>query len=58
MAKRILHPALAARAVAVQQAHAHLTKTVPGFRAQPGHQQLRQVQAHVSRTMIPKRGGC
>lgn len=44
-----LHPALAKRAAAVKQAHAHLTKTVPGFRKQAGHIQLRQTQEHVKK---------
>jgi hypothetical protein len=50
MPKR-LHPALKARAAAVKSAHAHLTKTVPGFRQQPGHVQLTQTQAHVTKRM-------
>lgn len=53
--KKPLHPAMQQRAAAVKAAHAHLTKTVPGFRSQPGHQQLRQTQAHVAKTL--KRGG-
>lgn len=46
---RRLHPKLAARASAVKQAHAHLSATVPGFRALPGREQFRQTQAHVRR---------
>jgi hypothetical protein len=57
MAKRTLHPTLAARAQAVKAAHAHLSKTVPGFRTLPGHQQLRHTQRHVARTLKPKPGG-
>lgn len=44
-----LHPVLKARALAVKLAHAHLTKTVSGFRAQPPHQQFKATQAHVSK---------
>jgi hypothetical protein len=51
---RVLHPVLHQRAQAVRAAHAHLTKTVPGFRQQPGHVQLRQTQAHVTRTQGAK----
>jgi hypothetical protein len=48
-AAKPLHPALKARAMAVKAAHAHLTRTVPGFRSQPGHLQLRATQAHIRR---------
>lgn len=47
--QRQLHPALKARAVAVKAAHAHLSKTQPGFRDLPGHQQLRATQQHVTK---------
>lgn len=63
MAKRTLHPALKARAAAVKAAHAHLTRTMPGFRALPGHQQLAHTQRHVDRNRgadlvrRPKPGG-
>jgi hypothetical protein len=45
--KRTLHPKLQAHGQKVKAAHAHLSKTVPGFRAQPFHQQARAVQAHI-----------
>lgn len=51
MSKRPLPPAFKARAAAVKAAHAHLSKTVPGFRAKPGHEQLRHTQAHVTKTI-------
>lgn len=47
MAKRQLHPVMKARAAAVKRAHAHLTKTVPGFAKLHPHERTRQVQAHV-----------
>lgn len=47
MARKPLHPALAQRAVAVKQAHAHLTKTVPGFTAMKPHDRTRAVHAHI-----------
>jgi hypothetical protein len=50
MTMKKLHPALAKRAAAVKQAHAHLSKTVPGFAAQHPHERIRQAQAHVTRT--------
>lgn len=50
-----LHPALVARAAAVKTAHAHLSKTVPGFTAKPGREQIARVQAHVTKTT--KSGG-
>lgn len=55
--KRALHPALAARARAVKDAHAHLKRTVPGFHKLPGHEQIRHTQAHVRKTHKPKPGG-
>lgn len=45
-----LHPHLARRAEATKHAHAHLSKTVPGFRGLPGHEQLRRTAAHVTKT--------
>lgn len=53
MAKRVLHPKLAARAAAVSQVHAHLKATVPGFSAKPPREQFKHVQAH-----IKAKGGC
>lgn len=47
MARKPLHPALAQRAVAVKQAHAHLTKTVPGFTQLAGPARLKAVHAHI-----------
>lgn len=47
MAKRALHPKMAAHGQAVKAAHAHLSRTVPGFRSMAGHEQLRATQAHV-----------
>jgi hypothetical protein len=44
---RKLHPALARRAVAVKQAHAHLAKTVPGFTQMAGPARLKAVHAHI-----------
>jgi hypothetical protein len=46
---KTLHPKLQAHGAKVKAAHAHLSKTVPGFRAQPPAEQFRQVQAHVRR---------
>lgn len=54
MAKRALHPALQARAAAVQAAHAHLARSVPGFKQLPGHAQLRLTQQHVGRRKGPR----
>jgi hypothetical protein len=56
VAKRALHPAFRARSLAVKAAHAHLSKNMPGFRALPGHQQLRHTQAHVTRSLKKSRG--
>lgn len=53
--KRQLHPTMRARAAAVKSSHAHLTKTVPGFSQLPGHEQLRQTQAHVSKRLKGRR---
>lgn len=52
MAKKTLHPAMKQRAAAVKAAHAHLSKTVPGFAQQHPHERIRQTQAHVK-----KKGG-
>lgn len=43
-----LHPVLQARSAAVKTAHAHLSKTVPNFRAQAPREQFKAVQAHVN----------
>lgn len=51
MPKRTLHPKMVQRAAAVKAAHAHLSKTVPGFTQLPGHQQLKHTQAHVSKRL-------
>lgn len=47
MAKGVLHPKMAERAAAVKDAHAHLARTVPGFKALPGKDRLSQVHAHI-----------
>jgi hypothetical protein len=47
---RKLHPALATRAVAVKHAHAHLSKTVPGFTQMAGPARLKAVHAHIGRS--------
>lgn len=47
--KRPLHPALAARALAVKAAHAHLTKTDPAFRRKSGTDQIRHVHRHLKK---------
>lgn len=44
---RYLHPALAQRAAHVKAAHAHLTKTVPGFAKLPMPEKMRLHQAHI-----------
>lgn len=44
-----LHPAMKAHAKAVTQAHAHLSKTVPGFTQLHPHERIRQTQAHVKK---------
>jgi hypothetical protein len=48
---RKLPPALKAQAQAVKAAHAHLSKTVPGFAQQHPHERIRQTQAHVRKTV-------
>lgn len=48
---RALHPALKARAIAVTAAHAHLSRTVPGFRSKPPAEQFAHTQRHVSSRM-------
>lgn len=50
-AERQLHPALKARAQMVKDAHAHLSKAIPGFNALPAHQRMQATQEHV-RTRI------
>lgn len=54
---RPLHPKMIARGIAVKAAHAHLTKTVPGFKALPGPKRLTAVHAHIKANGMPK-GGC
>lgn len=49
MAKRILHPKLAAHGQKVKAAHAHLTANQPGFTALPMHHKMRAVQAHIKK---------
>jgi hypothetical protein len=44
---RKLSAALLARSAAVKTAHAHLSTTVPGFRAQPPIAQFKAVHAHL-----------
>lgn len=51
---RPLHPALRARAIAVTVAHAHLSRTVPGFRSQPPAEQFAHTQRHVTRHRLRK----
>lgn len=48
-AKNSLHPKLQARAAAIKAAHAHLTKTIPGFRKQSGRAQIAATHAHVTK---------
>lgn len=48
--KKALHPALAARASQVKAAHAHLSKTVPGFSQKPMAEQMKAHQAHIRKT--------
>lgn len=48
--ERTLHPALAARATQVKAAHAHLSKTVPGFTKQSMRDQMKAHQNHIRRT--------
>lgn len=45
---KVLHPVLKARAAAVKQAHAELSKQ-PGFRALPPHEQFKRTQTHIRR---------
>lgn len=49
MAKK-LHPVMQAKAAAVKQAHAHLTKTVPGFASRHPHERVKAVHAHLKKT--------
>ena len=46
---RPMHPKMVARAAATKAAHAHLARTVPGFRQLPGREQIARTHAHVSR---------
>ncbi len=52
--RRALHPALAARAAAVKIAHAHLSATVPGFRAKLPAEQFAHTQRHLRSTLTRK----
>lgn len=45
-----VHPALAQRAQQVKAAHAHLSKTVPGFTQKPMAEQMKAHQAHIRKT--------
>lgn len=49
MAKRILHPKLAAHGQKVKAAHNYLSTTVPGFKAMPMPHKMRAVQAHIKK---------
>ena len=49
MKPRLLHPALAAHGQKVKAAHAHLSATVPGFKAQPMPVKMKAVQAHIKK---------
>lgn len=51
MAKKTLHPTLKQRAQHVKAAHAHLTKTDPGFASLHPHERTRRVQQHVTKTL-------
>lgn len=42
-----LHPAVKAHGAKVKAAHAHLARTVPGFRQKPMAEQFRATQAHI-----------
>ncbi len=44
---RVLSPALIAHGAKVKAAHAHLSATVPGFRAQAPIAQFKAVHAHL-----------
>jgi hypothetical protein len=50
-APRRPHPAVAARARQVKASHAHLSRTVRGFRSLSGREQLQRTQAHVTASM-------
>lgn len=56
MAKRTLHPALVAHGLKVKAAHAHLSATVPGFKAKPMRAKMAHIQQHI-RSLKPKPGG-
>lgn len=45
---RTLHPTMVARAAAVKQAHAELSK-LPGFRRLPPHEQFKRTQQHIAK---------
>ncbi len=49
--KRPLHPALAQRAAHVKAAHAHLSRTVPGFRQLSGREQIARTHQHATKTL-------
>jgi hypothetical protein len=49
MAKRALHPKMAAHAQAVKRAHAHLSTNQPGFKQLPPRERFKAVQDHVRR---------
>lgn len=49
MAKRVLHPALAAHGQKVKAAHAHLTVNQPGFAALPMPHKMKAIQAHIKK---------
>lgn len=45
--QRQLHPKMKAHGQAVKAAHAHLARTVPGFKQQAPTDRFRAVQAHI-----------
>ena len=45
--KRQLHPKMVAHGQRVKEAHAHLSKAIPGFRQLPPRQQMMATQEHV-----------
>lgn len=55
MPKKTLHPAMTRRAAAVKQAHAHLSKAMPGFANLHPHDRIRHTQAHAARLLKGKR---
>lgn len=58
MAKRTLHPKMVERAQAVKTSHAHLSKTIPGFKELHPHERTRMTQFHASGQLAKKKGGC